>query len=113
VDEMRENGIKVGLVKIRLYRPFPVDDVISSLKKFKNILVVDRALSLGSIGGPLAAEIKSVMYNTDAKPNIFDFVAGLSGRDVPPDQFAEMYHVAMNGIKKGQWDNYYMVGVRE
>lgn len=113
VDEMRENGVKVGLVKIRLYRPFPIHDVISTLKKFKNLLVVDRALSLGSIGGPLAAEIKSVMYNTDAKPNIFDFVAGLSGRDVPPDQFAKMYHVAMNGIKKGQWDNYYMVGVRE
>lgn len=112
VDVMREEGIKVGLVKIRLFRPFPHDDIVSTLTKFKNVLITDRALSVGGVGGPLASEIKTALYSSKESPNIFDFICGLSGRDVPPNVFRDMYDTAIEGLKKGEWEEFYMVGVR-
>jgi pyruvate ferredoxin oxidoreductase alpha subunit len=113
VDRLRASGKNVGLVKIRLFRPFPYEDILASLAKFQNLLVVDRALSVGGVGGPLASEIKAALYRLDKRPNIFSFIAGLSGRDVPPDKFVEMYEQAMEGAKKKQWDEFTMVGVRQ
>jgi pyruvate ferredoxin oxidoreductase alpha subunit len=113
VDRLRASGKNVGLVKIRLFRPFPYEDILASLTKFQNLLVVDRALSVGGVGGPLASEIKAALYRLDKRPNIFSFIAGLSGRDVPPDKFVEMYEQAMEGAKKKQWDEFTMVGVRQ
>jgi pyruvate ferredoxin oxidoreductase alpha subunit len=113
VDRLRAQGKRVGLVKIRLFRPFPYDDIIGTLSKFKNILVIDRALSVGGVGGPLASEIKTVLYRLQDRPAVFSFIAGLSGRDVPPDTFIEMYDSAMEGIKKNRWDEFTMVGVRQ
>jgi len=113
VDLLREKGLKVGLVKIRLFRPFPIDDIISSLTKFKNVLVIDRFLSLGGIGGPIAAEIKAVLYPIKNSPNVVDFVCGLSGRDVPPEEFVEMYDTAMDAIKNEKIKEFYLWGVRE
>jgi pyruvate ferredoxin oxidoreductase alpha subunit len=113
VDRLRASGKNVGLVKIRLFRPFPREDILASLTKFKNLLVVDRALSVGGVGGPLASEIKNALYRLDQRPNVFSFIAGLSGRDVPPDKFIEMYEEAMEGVKKKQWDEFTMVGVRQ
>ncbi len=113
VDRLRADGKNVGLVKIRLFRPFPYEDILSSLTKFKNVLVVDRALSVGGVGGPLASEIKTALYRLDTRPNVFSFIAGLSGRDVPPEKFIEMYEEAMEGLKKNKWDEFTMVGVRQ
>jgi pyruvate ferredoxin oxidoreductase alpha subunit len=113
VDRLRAAGKKVGLVKIRLFRPFPYADITNTLGKFKNLLVVDRALSVGGVGGPLASEIKTALYRLDNRPNVFSFIAGLSGRDVPPDKFIEMYETAMEGIKNNRWDEFTMVGVRQ
>jgi len=113
VDMLRKEGKKVGLVKIRLFRPFPISDILFTLSKFKNLIVIDRALSVGGIGGPLASEIKSVLYRLDKKPNIFNFIAGLSGRDVPPSEFVKIYEMAMNDLSRGSWEDFTMVGVRE
>lgn len=113
VDLLREKGLKVGLVKIRLFRPFPIDDIISTLTKFKNVLVIDRFLSLGGIGGPLSAEIKAVLYPIKNSPNVVDFVCGLSGRDVPPEEFVEMYDTAIDAIKNEKIKDFYLWGVRE
>lgn len=113
VDRMREKGLKVGLVKIRLYRPFPTEDIVSVLTKFKNVLVIERFLSLGGIGGPLASEIKTALYQLKDAPIIVDFICGLSGRDVPPEEFFDMYNTAMDGIKDGKLKEFYLWGVRE
>ncbi|MBN2225592.1 MAG: pyruvate ferredoxin oxidoreductase [Deltaproteobacteria bacterium] len=113
VDRLRAAGKKVGLVKIRLFRPFPYRDILNSLTKFENLLIVDRALSVGGVGGPLASEIKTALYRLEKRPNVFSFIAGLSGRDVPPEKFIEMYEEAMEGLKKNQWDEFTMVGVRQ
>jgi pyruvate ferredoxin oxidoreductase alpha subunit len=113
VDRLREKGIKVGLVKIRLFRPFPYADIIDSLSKFQNRLVIDRALSVGGVGGPLASEIKTALYRLEKRPNVFSYIAGLSGRDVPPEKFIEMYETALEGLKKKEWDEFTVVGVRQ
>ncbi|MBN1572921.1 MAG: pyruvate ferredoxin oxidoreductase [Deltaproteobacteria bacterium] len=113
VDAMRQKGVKVGLVKIRLFRPFPTEDILSALTKFKNVLVIERFLALGGVCGPLAEQIKAAMYKLKDTPNIVDFVCGLSGRDVPPEEFFGMYETAINAIKDGTVKEFYLWGVRE
>ena len=79
VDELREKGEKVGLMKVRLFRPFPCDEIVKILEKTKNVIVLDRNISLGN-QGVLLDEIKSCMYGKNI--NIKGYVVGLGGRDV-------------------------------
>jgi len=91
VDAMRAGGRKVGLVRIRLFRPFPAQEFIAAIKGAKQIAVVDRAMSHSGMGnGQLVTDIKSVLYDQPARPYVWDFVAGLSGRDVSVENFVEM-----------------------
>jgi pyruvate/2-oxoacid:ferredoxin oxidoreductase alpha subunit len=89
IDKLREKGKKVGLLKIRMFRPFPSIDVKNVLLKAKKVLVIDRNISYG-IGGIFFQEIKSVLYNEDKHLPIFGFIAGLGGRDVTPQILEEM-----------------------
>jgi pyruvate/2-oxoacid:ferredoxin oxidoreductase alpha subunit len=89
VDEMREQGHPVGLVKVRLFRPFPADDVIAALQDAKKVAVLDRNLSPG-LGGIFAQEIKSVLFRTAVQPVLFSFILGLGGRDVTPATIREI-----------------------
>lgn len=89
VDQMREQGHPVGLVKVRLFRPFPADDVIAALQDAKKVAVLDRNLSPG-LGGIFAQEIKSVLFRTAVQPVLFSFILGLGGRDVTPATIREI-----------------------
>jgi pyruvate ferredoxin oxidoreductase alpha subunit len=85
IDEMREKGEKVGLLRIIVFRPLPGDAIITALKKVKDVIVLDRSVVLG-VGGPVALEIKSIFCNVpDPKPTISDAVGGLGGRDITQD----------------------------
>ncbi len=112
VDEMREKGLSVGLVRIRLWRPFPVEELRDAIKGAATVAVVDRALSYG-LGGPVCSEVRSVMYPLPKRPHIVGFVAGLGGRDVTREMFEEMVQKAMEYTKEGKDKLYEMVGVRE
>jgi pyruvate ferredoxin oxidoreductase alpha subunit len=91
VDAMRAAGRKVGLARIRLFRPFPAQEFIAAVKGAKQIAVVDRAMSHSGLGnGQLVMDVKSVLYDQPVRPYIWDFVAGLSGRDVSVENFVEM-----------------------
>jgi len=83
VDELREEGKRVGLLKIRMFRPSPFCDVREALTGAKKVAVIDRNISFGH-GGIFAEEVKSALYNSSARPPIFGFVIGLGGRDVTP-----------------------------
>lgn len=83
VDELRGEGYKIGLLKMRMFRPFPVEDVRKALAGVRKVAVVDRNISFGH-GGIFAAEIKSALYNAPYRPPIFGFIIGLGGRDVTP-----------------------------
>jgi len=89
VDELREKGEKVGLLRIRVFRPFPCDEVRKILKTAKKVCVIDRNISFGH-SGIFFQEVKSSMYNSQFHPPIFGFIAGLGGRDVTPDVIKEI-----------------------
>jgi pyruvate ferredoxin oxidoreductase alpha subunit len=113
VDQMRAEGRSVGLVKIRLWRPFPFDDFKNAVKGVKNIVVIDRAVSVGGPKGPVASEVKSALYGMERPPAIYDFVAGISGRDVAPPDFIKMVDKAEIEIEEGNKEGYELYGVRE
>ena len=113
VDMMRQEGRSVGLLKIRLWRPFPFDEFRNAVLKSKHLVVIDRAISLGGPGGPVASEVKAALYGEDSRPVVYDFVAGISGRDVTPSDFVKMVDKAEIEMEEGKRDGYEIYGVRE
>ena len=112
VDKMREEGRSVGLVKIRLWRPFPFDDLKRATLQAKRLVVIDRAMSVGACG-PVASELKAALYGNDRRPSVYNFVAGISGRDVTPSDFIKMVDKAEIEIEEGNREGYEIYGVRE
>lgn len=88
VDELRAKGEKAGLLKIRLFRPFPREEIFKALEKAKNIIVLDRDISLGN-KGTLYTEIRDCMHNS--KPNIKGYIVGLGGRDVTKEHIKKAF----------------------
>ncbi len=94
VDDYRAKGERIGMLKIRYLRPFPVREVCEALKPAQRIAVVDRNVSVG-MGGVFWQEIRSAAYGTEvAKKPILGFIAGLGGRDVTPASFDEIIRIA-------------------
>ncbi|MGB9723844.1 MAG: pyruvate ferredoxin oxidoreductase [Chloroflexia bacterium] len=89
VDEVRAAGLPIGLVKVRLFRPFPVSDIVQALRGVKKVAVLDRNLTFGQCG-VFGEEIQAALYNTPLRPPLFDFVLGLGGRDVTPATIREV-----------------------
>ena len=112
VDKMREEGRSVGLVKIRLWRPFPFEAFKKATLHAKQLVVIDRAMSVGACG-PVASEVKAALYGEAQKPDIYNFVAGISGRDVAPADFIKMVDKAEIEIEEGNKEGYEIYGVRE
>ncbi len=87
VDYVREEGYKVGMVKLRHFRPFPTEDIIGVAKKVKLLGVVDRATAFGSqTGGPVSCEVKAALHGTKDTANILPIINGLGGREVTLEQ---------------------------
>jgi len=90
VDKLRTSGEKVGLLKIKLFRPFPVDGIQSSVRKAKKLAVIDRNFSFGATG-IFAQEIRAALCTEQRKPTVFGYIAGLGGRDVTMDVIEDIY----------------------
>ena len=90
VDELRNEGLKVGLLKPRVFRPFPNEKIGEALKKMKAIAVLDRSSSPGAFGAPLFGEIRSALYDYEKRPKIVNYVYGLGGRDIKVEHFKEV-----------------------
>jgi len=93
VDQMRARGKKVGLLKMRMFRPFPAEDFRAAVKQAKKLAVLDRNICVG-VGGIFHQEITSVMYGHRDDLAIFGFVCGLGGRDVTPEVIRETIEYA-------------------
>jgi pyruvate ferredoxin oxidoreductase alpha subunit len=104
VDEMRETGVKVGQVSIRMWRPFPLDQFRQAVSGAKVVAVLDRALSPGSQGGPVGMEVKSAFFGVAEAPVIKDFVAGLGGRELNRKVFKE---ITSRALDQNQGDEAY------
>lgn len=114
VDELRKDGIKAGLVKIRLFRPFPAEEIAESLKNCKAIAVMDRTESYNDNCGPLGAEVTTALYRAGATPKVLNYVYGLGGRDVRVDDMKGIY-AELGEIANGKEieNPYRYMGVRE
>jgi pyruvate ferredoxin oxidoreductase alpha subunit len=112
IDKMRESGKKVGLFRIRLWRPFPYEELRLTVKNAKTLIVLDRAISFG-LGGPVASEIKSALYPLEQKPKIVGFVGGLGGRDISPADFETIINRGMEIARNGSTREFEIYGVRE
>ncbi|MDR1657083.1 MAG: pyruvate ferredoxin oxidoreductase [Deltaproteobacteria bacterium] len=111
VDEYRQQSEhKVGLVRLRLWRPFPAAELLESLGKAKNVAVIDRHMVLGSPSGPLGLEIKSLLYSSPLRPKVTNFQLGLGGRDVTRDDFKYIFDRAASDEAQARCE---LVGVYE
>ncbi|MCJ7507904.1 MAG: pyruvate ferredoxin oxidoreductase [candidate division Zixibacteria bacterium] len=94
VDGLRDKGQKIGVLKVRAFRPFPEEVIYEALKDVKNIVVFEKAISLGK-GGILYDEVKTTFYGKKYQPKISGLIVGLGGRDIPKESIAD-------GIAKGE-----------
>ncbi|HDJ29396.1 MAG TPA: pyruvate ferredoxin oxidoreductase [Proteobacteria bacterium] len=114
IDIMKdEQGKKVGLLRLRLWRPFPVDELRELVKGIKTLAVIDRAVSFGGTGAPVGGEIRSALYSTEDRPYVASFIAGLGGRDVTIKDFMDMVNLAEKMETEQEVHEYKMIGVRE
>ena len=112
VDRMQKAGKMVGLVHLRLWRPFPTEDVLRAISGAKNVIVLDRHVSLGG-PGPVCSEIKAALYPLEKRPQVVGIIGGLGGRDISPENFVSLVELGLEKIKTGQTGEMIMFGVRE
>ena len=114
VDELRETGEKVGLVKIRFFRPFPAEEIADALKNVKAVAVMDRSESFSDNGGPLGAETMAALFRAGSKAKAVDYIYGLGGRDVTTKDIKKVYADLSLIIEEDDaGETYRYLGVRE
>ncbi len=113
VDTLRAKGHKVGLAKIRLWRPFPLQAFRNAVRGAKDIIVFERSMTYGGTVGPVCAEVKSALYGRPDAPRIMNFIGGLGGRDMSPRQFEALFDRAREIAEKNLDIQYETIGVRE
>lgn len=114
VDDLRGKGVKAGLLKIRVFRPFPQDEIVAALKHIKALAVMDKAESFSGVGGPLFGDIKSALYGVADGIKVINYIYGLGGRDVKAENIELVYSELQNIVKAGKTgETYRYVGVRE
>ncbi len=95
VDRLRSQGEKAGLLKLKMFRPFPIDFSRQVLSGKQKVAVVDRNCSFGA-SGIFAQELRAALYNAESPPQIFGYIAGLGGRDVTPETIEDIYWQTKN-----------------
>ncbi|MDD5338266.1 MAG: transketolase C-terminal domain-containing protein [Dehalococcoidales bacterium] len=112
VDELKKEGMDVGQVRIRLWRPFPFEELREAVKGADVLIVMDRAISFGGPGGPIASEVKAALYNQAKKPNVVNYVISLGGRDTTVSDFKNIIKQGVGIAEKGSKNEYEIYGVR-
>lgn len=115
IDEIRANtGKKVGLLKIRVFRPFPEEEIAEALKNVKSVAVLDRSEMFSATSGPLGTEVTAAMFRAKSQADVVNYIYGLGGRDITVDDFKQIYdqleEIATTHEVK---DNYRYIGLRE
>jgi pyruvate ferredoxin oxidoreductase alpha subunit len=113
VDKMRREGRDIGVVRLRLWRPFPFADLRKALKNADTVIVLDRALSFAGPPGPVCSEVKAALYGEAKRPKIVSFVGGLGGRDISVKNFETIVNKGIEIAQKGSDKEFEFFGVRE
>lgn len=114
IDELQEQGKAVGQLRLRLWRPFPFEELAEAVKGLDQIIVLDRAVSFGGPGGPVASEIRSALYHQDNMPFVTNYVCSLAGRDITANDFIKIYEESTSASEEMLKRNDYTIyGARE
>ena len=114
VDKLREQGIKAGLLKIRMYRPFPAEEIAEALQNLKAVAILDKADSLNGAGGALFEDVTSAMYVNNKSVPMVNYVYGIGGRDTTEKQLESVYNDLTEIVKNGKVENpYRYLGLRK
>ncbi len=114
VDAMRDDGHKVGLVKVRVFRPLPVQQLIDVLVPRSAVAVMDRADTFSAAGGPVYHAVRHAMYDADQRPPVSNYIYGLGGRDTPPSQIRTVFEETLEVARTGELTrSISYLGVRE
>lgn len=101
VEKLRAQGVKAGLVKIRVFRPFPMEELAQALKNVKAVAVMDKSEGYSGCGGPLFAETRSACYDLPDPPKMIDVVYGLAGRDCAVEDIEKVYRHLLKIVETG------------
>ena len=114
VDHLRDQGKKVGVLKLRVFRPFPAEEIAEALKGFKAVAIMDRCESYNGNGGPLGSEVTAGLYRSKVMIEAVNYIYGLAGRDFTVNEvydiFAELEEAVESGKKVEQ---YQYIGLRK
>ncbi len=114
IDRLREQGEKVGLIKIRLFRPFPAEAIAEALKDVKAIAIMDRAESYTNHGGPLGADVMAALFRAKSNAHAINIVYGLGGRDVRVEDMEGVFADLKQIIEDNDTgETYRYMGIRE
>ena len=113
VDDLREKGIKAGLLKLRVFRPFPAEEIAKALSKVKAVAILDKADSVNACGGPLFTDVTSAMYLDKLNIPSVNYIYGIGGRDVTTDNIESVYNDLQQVLSTEKVDNpYRYLGVK-
>lgn len=107
IDNMREKGIKAGLLKIRVFRPFPAEEICEALKHVKAVAVMDRSEGFSSQGGPVYPEIAHALYAEEERPLLVDYIYGIGGRDVRVEDMESVINDLVEIVDAGKVEKTY------
>ncbi len=113
VDEMRKEGHKVGLLRLRALRPLPVKELQNALENVKVIGVMDKSMSFGGEGGAVFHEIRHVLYDAKQHPKVVNYIYGLGGRDSSPSELRRVYENLLTIKRTGHAKTVSYLGLRE
>ena len=112
-DKLREQGIKAGVLKLRVFRPFPAEEISRALSKAKAVAVLDKADGLNAAGGPLFTDVTSALYVNGVKVPTVNYIYGIGGRDTKSDDIEKVYIDLQEIVKSGNVVNpYRYLGLR-
>ena len=114
VDELREKGVKAGLLKLRMFRPFPAEEIAEALQGLKAVAILDKADSLNTAGGALFEDVTSAMYVNKKQVPMVNYIYGIGGRDTTTMQIESVYNDLQEIVKTGETGNpYRYLGLRK
>jgi len=112
IDTKRDKGEAVGLISLRLWRPFPFEELRQAVENAEILIVFDRCISSGGPGGPVFSEVRSALYDERERPKIVSFIGGLGGRDMPQKDFEYVIDHGREIAEKRSEELFETVGVR-
>jgi pyruvate ferredoxin oxidoreductase alpha subunit len=114
VDELRAEGVKAGLLRIRAFRPFPSEGIVKELARLKAVAVMDKSMSFGGNGGAVFPEVRHALYDAQTHPYVVNYIYGLGGRDTSPSQMRKIFEDLRKIVETKRVDELVKyVGLRE